>query len=405
MTPLLADSLADTVGFDLLDGPLAREVNVTLSTALKSAVVFAGGTAPLEIFRDSVRQAIGRIQAHGRADLLLRFLGDGPIEDEGKKDQLRSKRLTDDETAAVTGFIHGHMVNSFKGTLTELLAVGPCLRLLRELKADSRLPRHAQLYVGDTVWSVKGETRVFAKGADMHILVPPRTARTPATLGLAGVIEVKSYFQTAERLKRQLDHHFSRGRRGLRVGGEDYFPPQIAVTGMAGQPVRISVTPAGWSLPRIFRFEIEDGRRFLHVDPPLPPWEEDEVEPVGDNAWHLTLRWSKEALDAAAYGMTFWFMEKVGEALYADGVPEGWKPMSPAAAGQNAAKMMLYYAILRARNRRDEQRAIAIYNSYGFGCALGMNFRNKDGRREMLWPEDLDEILAHGKNKDGCRVV
>jgi hypothetical protein len=67
--------------------------------------------------------------------------------------------------------------------------------------------------------------------------------------------------------------------------------------------------------------------------------------------------------------------------------------------------MMLYYAILRARNRRDEQRAIAIYNSYGFGCALGMNFRNKDGRREMLWPEDLDEILAHGKNKDGCRVV
>ena len=57
---------------------------------------------------------------------------------------------------------------------------------------------------------------------------------------------------------------------------------------------------------------------------------------------------------------------------------------------QNAAKNGLYYAILRAPNRRDDQRAVAIYNSYGFGYALGMNFRNKESRREMLWPQDLD---------------
>ena len=51
------------------------------------------------------------------------------------------------------------------------------------------------------------------------------------------------------------------------------------------------------------------------------------------------------------------------------------------------------------------QKAIALYNIYSFGYALGMNFRNKAGRREMLWPEDLDEIAAKGCNKDGCRIV
>jgi len=49
----------------------------------------------------------------------------------------------------------------------------------------------------------------------------------------------------------------------------------------------------------------------------------------------------------------------------------------------------------------DLARAIALYNSYGFGYALGMNFRNADGRREMLWPPDLDEIDAAGKTREG----
>jgi hypothetical protein len=103
--------------------------------------------------------------------------------------------------------------------------------------------------------------------------------------------------------------------------------------------------------------------------------------------------------------MTFWFMEKVGEVLYSDGVPKEWEGMTPAEAGQNAAKMMLYYAILRCRTVREDQRAIALYNSYSFGFALGMNFRNPKGQREMLWPQDLDEILAIGQNKDGCKIV
>ena len=79
--------------------------------------------------------------------------------------------------------------------------------------------------------------------------------------------------------------------------------------------------------------------------------------------------------------------------------------MAPAEAGRNVAKMMLYYVILRSRNKWDDQRSISLYNSYGFGCALGVNFRNPDGRREMLWPEDLDSILSHGATKHGCKFV
>jgi len=90
--------------------------------------------------------------------------------------------------------------------------------------------------------------------------------------------------------------------------------------------------------------------------------------------------------------------------------------MTPVEAGRNAVKMMLYYAIrpyaikenegkLTERDSRIMQRAIALYNNYGFGYALGMNFRNKAGRRQMLWPEDLEEIARDGETKRGCRIL
>ena len=96
--------------------------------------------------------------------------------------------------------------------------------------------------------------------------------------------------------------------------------------------------------------------------------------------------------------------------------------MTPAEAGYNAANENLYYAIRPSAVKAEEskepgkpkltrkevlevQRAIALYNSYGFGYMLGMNFRNREGKREMLWPQDLDEILANGETKTGCRFA
>jgi hypothetical protein len=125
---------------------------------------------------------------------------------------------------------------------------------------------------------------------------------------------------------------------------------------------------------------------------------------MNETTWRVTLRWSTEALAASAYELTFWYMAQVGEVVYARGVPHEWGEMTSAEAGRNAAKMMLYYAILRARTREEEQRAVALYNAYGFGYALGTSFRNRGGTREMLWFEDLEEILERGESKHGCRL-
>ena len=65
---------------------------------------------------------------------------------------------------------------------------------------------------------------------------------------------------------------------------------------------------------------------------------------------------------------------------------------------------MLYYAIQRDLGIRSRQLAIALYNTYGFGYALGMKFRDANGRREMMWPEDLNEIAKTGSTKHGCRI-
>lgn len=71
---------------------------------------------------------------------------------------------------------------------------------------------------------------------------------------------------------------------------------------------RVLVLPSRWALPRSFRFEKRGGRRLLKVDSSGPPTMVDSVESVGRMEWRVTLRCSKEALGAAAYDMTFWFM-------------------------------------------------------------------------------------------------
>jgi hypothetical protein len=400
-------SLAQSVGFELIDDALARDLRTALRLALDQGVVFCDGATPLAIFRHSLANAIGRIHEDGRAALFQRFLKDGPYEDVGPMPaKLRDKRLSDDETTRVITFIYSHMVNCFKGQVTELLAVNLCLRILRELQTEKRLPCEARLYFGDTVLVSAKHGAGFAKGADLHILVEPRSTKSKPSVMIAGIAEVKSYFRSRKQFREQLNDHIVRARQRLRVGDSIYSPDQISVgCGGSRRAVRITVCPARWTLPRAFRFEHKDGRKFLYVDPGVPPAASDSVLRLGPMEWRVTLRWSKEALDAAAYGMTFWFMEKVGEFVYSNGVPKDWAEMTPAEAGQNAAKMMLYYAILRCRTARENERAIALYNSYSFGYALGMNFRNPKGKREMLWPQDLDEILANGQNKDGCKIV
>jgi hypothetical protein len=147
-------------------------------------------------------------------------------------------------------------------------------------------------------------------------------------------------------------------------------------------------------------FEEHDGSSFLRVEPAIPPVAQDRVESLGPDRCKVTLRWSEEALADAAYAMTFWYMGELGRLLYTGrDLPKEWSGMSPEEAGQNAVTMMLYYAPLRARTRWESSRATALYNSYGFGYALGSSFVDRKGRREVLFYEDLHEILATGRSR------
>jgi len=307
-----------------------------------------------------------------------------------------------DLAAAAIRFIYYRVINYFQGALAELLAVEPCAQLMKKLQGEGRIPPESRIYVGDIIAaSVVGRSG-FAKGADMHILAIKRSATKIASVEVVGVVEVKSYQASQSKVLKQSREHLRRVALGMRVGNEICSPKHINIgCESKRKPIRVAVVPASWTLPRTFRF---DGSSLI-VDSGVPFNEEARLVSKSVNEWRIILPWSCEGLAQAAYGMTFWYMGKIGEIIYKERVPKEWSEMTPAEAGRNAIKMMLYYAIMRCRTKWEEQRAIALYNSYGYGYALGMNYKNTNGRREMLWPEDLREIAVHGTNNQGCTIA
>lgn len=403
-----AQSLAETVGFELLGPDLGEDLEFRLKTALEKGTVFQGGGNPLSIFRTALRASIREIETHERGRLFQRFLRFGPYEGEGDiPAELSDQRLTDVDTAKSITFIYSFMVNSFKGAVTELLAAIACQQVVEWMCLSGTLPKSSRLYVGDSVMILREPGRGVLKGADMHVLGANELMSGSPNITLVGVVEVKSGRRSPGDMSRQLEQHILRARRGLRVVDLDY-PAENVLLGWGPKKriFRIMVQPGDWKLPRTFWFENTERGRILHMERAVPPDEDSLPSELNDGPLRIEFKWSKEAIAQAAYEMTFWYMEEVGKIIYSetDEMPKDWRHMTPAEAGRNAAKMMLYYAILRCRTARESQRAVALYNTYSFGYALGMHFKNAKGRREMLWPEDLDDILASGKTKHGCRI-
>lgn len=398
--------LVDSAGFGLLGADLGKELKNSLRSALAGGAIFARCAGPLSILREVLAASIRDIESHPRGWLLQDFLRKGPYEGPGEiPSDLVSLRLSDAQSASAITFIFSHMVNCFKGAVTELFAVKACLHLLKRLQQDGKLSAEARLYVGDAVLVHRTKGKGNLKGADLHILIKEHGLDAASNVVIAGVVEVKSYIQSERRLRKQVDRHLRRATQGLQVASVNYPSKAVRVGyGRNRRAIRITVAPSDWRLPRSFRFESSQNGRRLHVDRGEPPRKDDEITCIGNGEWSIRLKWSKEAIAEAAYEMTFWYMQKIGEVIYSTTVPKGWEEMSPAEAGRNAAKMMLYYAILRCRSMREEQRAIALYNAYGFGYAIGTSFKNAEGRREMLWPQDLDEIISSGKTKSGCAL-
>ena len=372
---------------------------------LSGGAIFNEGSSPLAIFRKILASSIVDIETHPRGRLFQRFLVKGPYGKDGEiPKELADKYLSDSETASAITFIYAHMVNCFKGAITELLAVKPCIRLMKRFQRNGQLPPDVRLYVGDSVKIYRKTGKGHLKGADQYFLVQHKDSCGYTGISVAGVTEVKSYFLSQKRLWTQINRHLLRSKQGLRVNGKNYPEKMVHVGyGVNHKIFRTAVFPSTWKLPQVFEYKRDGNGHVLHVEPGNPN-RDDKIIQTGENDWRITLKWSKEALAQAAYDMTFWYMAKVGEVVYSGTRPKGWEKMTPAEAGQNAVKMMLYFSILRCNTARERQRAIALYNSYCFGYALGMNFKDAKGRREMLWPKDLDEISKTGRTKHGCAL-
>lgn len=378
-------------------------VSPSLATSLQRAARRAAAIpaiglvdlTPDALLTEAIRTAIAAVERQGPA--LRRCLALGPYEAEGPiPADLIGKRTPDEDCDTAITMLYAHAINSFKGQIAEVLALGACARLVRDLRKAGVLSRGARLYFGDAV-KPRG-SHGYAKGADFHVL-----SGTEDAVVLEGVGEVKSFVAPPSKLDRQLRAHAKRAAAGLRITGDRPHPISTVPRVARGGPLRFSVSLSDWKLSRKFHFEDRDGRSFLHGEglPPVPP---DQVLEVGARRWHVTLGWSQEALAAEAYGLTFWYMEQLGADIFAEPGSSPWPGMTPEQAGANAATQSLYHAIARCTSRRSEQRAIALYNAYGFGYALGTSYKDKTGRRHMLWAEDLRQILESGESRDGCRL-
>ena len=370
----------DALSLNLLDGQLKQDLRSSLTEAIEAGAKFPCKPTPLTIFRHSIS---GVIENH-KNRLKNLITGD-------------DKSSHDDYCKSVRFTIHC-AVSAIQGELAELLALGPIVKLVSELKSAGEIPESTLIFAGDTIAAPRLRGSAMAKAADVHFLIPSMEDKS---VTLIGVAEVKSYKLSKRRITSQLNKHISRASRGIAIHHPDIKSSKFSVN-VVNHPLKIFVIPSSWRLARHIRFESGADLRKLIVTPPMPiPNVVSDEELHGK--WRIELRWSNEALASAAFNIVNWCLGRVGEEVYSR-VPPEWSEMSPFQAGQNAVKEQLYHALLDIKDAVSYYGAVKLYNILGFGFALGANFKGQDNKPDMLWPEDLDEIFINGKTKHGCSI-
>lgn len=370
---------------------LASDIHEAISLALQSPFVhLASGKTVWDIFDQSLDSAIRDIKEHPRGKLFRRLIEYGPLNPDDPKSLFSDGEtiLSDPECGSCVEFIYSHMVNRFKGELAELLSIEPCITLVQHLQKDSRLPEDIQLYWGEIIQeprrSRKNKSLNFTKGADGLIVQhnSHQKGKIKTKQVINGVIEVKSMRLYKKRVIDQINRHIDRIMEGLKLGTNVWHSHEISLVNP--YILSIMVMPSTWKLSREWRSVKNDkGRKMVFPEPAKPPIQ-NQFEEIEPNLWKITLAWSQEALEQAAYEMTFWYMSQVGKHIYeTKNLPKGWEYMTPEQAGYNAIKMMLYYIPLRYISKRQNRLATRLYNVYCFGYPLGVD------SKEMLWPEDF----------------
>lgn len=367
--------------------PLATALHRSIDQAIShDFVCLTGGKSVWQVFDASLKASIRNIEDHPRDNLFSRLIKYGPHNPDDPRALTSDGKtmLSDPECGKAVEFIFSHMVNRFKGELAELLALEPCISLFEQFRKEGRLPENSRLYWGETVqeqcFSNGLSKKRWGKGAD-GLFAEVDASRVQ----VHGVVEVKSMRLGAKRILGQIEHHLLRLTGGIRIEGREYS--SVAVTADPSKVIRIIVRPSTWKVSREWKWETGDhGGRKMHFPEPTDPPAATRMEQLGGNVHKIALAWSKEAMEQAAYEMTYGYMAEVGKHVFKDrkDLPNGWEDFTPEEAGYNAIKMMLYYLPLRPITVRQERLAVRLYNAYSFGYPLAMD------STEMIWPKDLD---------------
>jgi hypothetical protein len=406
-------SSAKEIGSIFGNQPLASAIHRSVSTGLRSPSVHLGrGNTVWQIFKQSLDAAIRDIEKHPRGDLFRRLIEYGshnPDEPQSLTSDGKTT-LSDPECSSCVEFIHSHMINRFKGEIAELLAMEPCVKLLQQFYKNGQTPSGVHLYFGN---AVKQRRRIrmrgdegnerwgnFTKGADGLLVekVPIEAKKPRDAVKIHGVVEIKSMALPNRRVIGQIDKHIQRLGGGVKLGEMEWpvnkiqFPSSGLSKGNGSNMIRVIVVPSTEKLSREWHSVKKDRGREIVFSEPSEPSVETRTEHLEHNLWKITLAWSQEALDQAAYEMTFWYMSQVGLRVYANKrPPKGWEYMTPEEAGRNSIKMMLYFINLRYISKREAKIATKLYNVYCFGYPLGID------SDELLWPEDFPEEDKKGQ--------
>lgn len=393
----MSDRTYDKIASIIGNSRLAKSIDTSISSGLKTSFFRLGsGKTIWDVFKKSLDSAIRDIENHPRGQLFKRLLEFGPHNPD-EPEVLESDRkttLSDPECGSCVEFIFSHMVNRFKGELAELLAIEPCIALVHKLQKEGRFSSPLRFYWGEMIRERRKVTKArtgevswggFTKGADGLIVAESRLSSSAKKLqDIKAVCEVKSMRQSHRKLADQIIRHLLRLHGGIRLGEQEY--PRYTIYFDNTNVLRIIVVPSAWRLSRQWKSVKNDRGRVIVLNDADTTPDENRVEEIGPKFWKITLGWSQEALEQAAYEMTFWYMSQVGKSIYAEKpLPKGWEYMTPEGAGYNAIKEKLYYIPLRYISKRQERLAIKLYNVYCFGYPLGVD------SKEMLWPEDFPD--------------
>jgi hypothetical protein len=163
-----------------------------------------GGKTVDEVFKRSLDAAIRDIEEHPKGVLFQRLIEYGPHNPDVPESLISDHKttLSDPECGTCVEFIYSHMVNRFKGELAELLAIGPCVTLIQQLRRERHLSSGGQLFWGEMIQERRKvktnegylQWGSFTKGADGLLVeeVSNRQSKSFGTLKILGVVEVKS---------------------------------------------------------------------------------------------------------------------------------------------------------------------------------------------------------------------